>query len=274
MAKLHSIIGSILRDIISAQHDANLFSCSLSESYGKEGKTRDFQLPGVVISDMELDMKYGVISADENCEHFNIRIDKVRSFLRELCRNCAKEILAKCEKTVLDKDKSRPDEVKTFFHDLRTDSDVRRRFELFLSRNMSSAFNGYIREVVNQETGKIVADKVHDRIMLTLRKKFFYDSDLDNLFDEKEGEDLRNTLITESANIITKKIDQESKDENFKRCRSFPQLDVAVTSEELSKLPEDAIHSFRLKFSPTSCNVTSLEDDSWLYDFDMKSHNI
>lgn len=273
MAKLHSIIGSILRDIISAQHDANLFSCSLSESYGKEGKTRDFQLPGVVISDMELDMKYGVVSTDENCEHFNIRIDKVRSFLRELCHDCAKDILSKCEKTVLDKDKSRPAEVKTFFQNLRTSPDVRRQFETFLSRNMSNAFNGYIREAVNQETGQLISDKVHDRIVLTLRKKFFYDSDLDNLFEGKEGEDLRNALVTESANIVRKKIEEESKDENFRRRRSFPQLDVAVTSEELSKLPEDAIHSFKIKFSPTSCNVTSLEDDSWLYDFDMKSHN-
>lgn len=72
MAQLHSIIGSILRDIIAAQHEANLYSCSLSESYGKEGKTRDFQLPGVIISDMELELKYGVNSSEENRDHFNV----------------------------------------------------------------------------------------------------------------------------------------------------------------------------------------------------------
>lgn len=52
MAQLSSVIGSILRDIISAQHEANLYSLSLSENYGKDGKVKDFQLPGVFISDI------------------------------------------------------------------------------------------------------------------------------------------------------------------------------------------------------------------------------
>lgn len=273
MAQLHSIIGSILRDIISAQHDANLFSCSLSESYGKEGKTRDFQLPGVVISDMELELKYGVISAEESCEHFNIRIDKVRAFLRELCRDCAKKILASCTATVLDRDTSRPDELKTFFSNLRGNPDVSRQFHMFLSRNMANAFNGFIREAVDQDTGKLMADKVLDRIMLTLRKKFFFDSDLDELFDGTDGAALRDLLMSESERIIRNKIQEESKDENFKRRRSFPQLDVAITSDELAKLPEDAVHSFKFRFSPASCSITSLEDDGWLEDFDMKSMN-
>ena len=34
MAQLSSVIGSILRDIVSAQHEANLYSLSLGDSYG------------------------------------------------------------------------------------------------------------------------------------------------------------------------------------------------------------------------------------------------
>ena len=47
MAQLSSVIGSILRDIVSAQHEANLYSLSLGDSYGKDGKAKDFQLPNV-----------------------------------------------------------------------------------------------------------------------------------------------------------------------------------------------------------------------------------
>ena len=64
MAQLSSVIGSILRDIVSAQHEANLYSLSLGDSYGKDGKAKDFQLPNVMVSDMELDLKYGVKSAE------------------------------------------------------------------------------------------------------------------------------------------------------------------------------------------------------------------
>ena len=48
MAQLSSVIGSILRDIVSAQHEANLYSLSLGDSYGKDGKAKDFQLPNVM----------------------------------------------------------------------------------------------------------------------------------------------------------------------------------------------------------------------------------
>lgn len=90
MAQLSSVIGSILRDIISAQHEANLYSLSLSENYGKDGKVKDFQLPGVFISDMELELKYGVISTNENLEQFNIKYNKFRQFIKSLCEEAAK----------------------------------------------------------------------------------------------------------------------------------------------------------------------------------------
>ena len=89
MAQLHSIIGSILRDIISAQHEANLYSRSLVEAYGKEGKVRDFQLPSVAISDMELDLKYGVLNTEAKAEEYNIRYGKLDATDEE-CINAAK----------------------------------------------------------------------------------------------------------------------------------------------------------------------------------------
>lgn len=37
MAQLNHILGSVMRDIILAQHEANLYSYVLSEQYGKDG---------------------------------------------------------------------------------------------------------------------------------------------------------------------------------------------------------------------------------------------
>lgn len=86
MAQLSSVIGSILRDIVSAQHEANLYSLSLGDSYGKDGKAKDFQLPNVMVSDMELDLKYGVKSASESQQQFNIKYDKVPSIPQGIVR--------------------------------------------------------------------------------------------------------------------------------------------------------------------------------------------
>lgn len=43
MAQLNHILGSVMRDIIMAQHEANLYSCALREQYGRDGKVKDFR---------------------------------------------------------------------------------------------------------------------------------------------------------------------------------------------------------------------------------------
>ena len=52
MAQLRSVIGSILRDIVSAQHEANLYSLSLGDSYGKDGKAKNcaIKVPGEALA--------------------------------------------------------------------------------------------------------------------------------------------------------------------------------------------------------------------------------
>ena len=135
MAQLSSVIGSILRDIISAQHEANLYSLSLSENYGKDGKVKDFQLPGVFISDMELELKYGVISTNENLEQFNIKYNKFRQFIKSLCEEAAKVAVTSAVSTVLESDIERDEENKMFFTRLKRETELNRSFQRFLSRN-------------------------------------------------------------------------------------------------------------------------------------------
>lgn len=65
-------------------------------------------------------------------------------------------------------------------------------------------------------------------------------------------------------------VERLSEGKNFKRVKVFPQLDVAITADEMSKMPEDAIHSFKLTFSPTTCSLTEIEEDDELDDFEMK----
>ena len=70
---------------------------------------------------------------------------------------------------------------------------------------------------------------------------------------------------------IVKKL---SVDANFKSLHSFPQLDVAITADELMNMAEEAIHSFKIKFSPRNYSVSQTDDDSLLEDFVIKSNDI
>ena len=240
MAQLSSVIGSILRDIVSAQHEANLYSLSLGDSYGKDGKAKDFQLPNVMVSDMELDLKYGVKSASESQQQFNIKYDKFRQFLKELCEQVAKE------------------------------NKLHQEFCTFLSRNMRNSFRNNLYDAVDSSNGSVNNDVVISRLTDVVRKKFLYVTDLDDLFAGEDGEKLRDTAeknIIKAMEAIVKKL---SVDANFKSLHSFPQLDVAITADELMNMPEEAIHSFKIKFSPRNYSVSQTDDDSLLEDFVMR----
>ena len=270
MAQLSSVIGSILRDIISAQHEANLYTLSISENYGKDGKAKDFQLPGVFISEMELDLKYGVISSDESHEQFNIKLNKFRGFVRTLCDEAAKTAITSVISTVLDSDIEREEEDKVFFKRLRKETDLFREFHKFLFLNMRNAFVANLYEAVDTKTGEVNVEVVVKRLMDIVIRKFLNDSDLDKLFEGRNGKELRQLAENNARTAIDGLVRKSSEDSNFKRIKVFPQLNVAVTADELSKMPEDAIHSFKLKFRPTTCNISEPEEDEALRDFNMK----
>lgn len=270
MAQLSSVIGSILRDIISAQHEANLYSLALSENYGKDGKVKDFQLPGVIISDMELELKYGVLSSEENLEQFNIRYNKFRMFVKSLCNEAAKTVITAIVSAVIDSDIERDERDKQFFVRLKKEDELNRRFRNFLSRNMRSALNTNLYEGINNKTGEVVEEVIVKKLAEVAERKFLDDTDLESIFAGKEGNELKENAINVVNNVLTALVRKMSEGMNFKRIKVFPRLDVAVTADELVKMPEDAIHVFKLKFSPTTNTLTELDDDDEADDFDMK----
>ncbi len=270
MAQLRSIIGSILRDIISAQHEANLYTLSLSENYGKDGKAKDFQLPNVFVSDMELELKYGVVGAEDSNEEYNIKYSKLRNFIRELCSEAAKSTITSTISTVLTSDIQRETEDTQFFIRLRQEDVLNREFRTFLVRNMRQAFKNTIHETIDTSSGHIIPETVVERLMGVVRKKFLDDTDLNILFGGADGKALKAEAEQNVRQVLDELVRNESKDISFKRTKTFPLLDVAVTADELANMPEDAIHSFKLKFSPTTCNISSLEDEEDLEDFEMK----
>ena len=270
MAQLKSVIGSILRDIISAQHEANLYSLALSDTYGKDGKATDFQLPNVMVSDMELDLKYGVKSASESQQHFNIRYDKFRRFLKELATEVAKVSITSISFTVINSKIDRKEIDIHFFNRLQQEEMLQREFQAFICRNLRNAFRNNLYDAVDSGSGMAKTDVLVSRFVDVIRKKFLFDSDLNALFAGADGVELRKEADENVVSAITGIVEQLAKDINFKSLKSFPQLDVAITSDELVSMPEEAIHSLKLKISPRSYAISQLDDDEFMEDFVMK----
>lgn len=86
MAQLSTIISSILRDMIVAQHEANMYAISLEDVYKQNGRLEQFALPTVAVGEVELDLRYGVKSDSAQTEQYEINYPQLRKVAKQISR--------------------------------------------------------------------------------------------------------------------------------------------------------------------------------------------
>ena len=77
MAELKDIIDAVLRDTVRAQHQTNMYTQMLAESYQQGGKFFGLNLPGAAIGELSLDFRFAVkgdltYKEEENVNYSNI----------------------------------------------------------------------------------------------------------------------------------------------------------------------------------------------------------
>lgn len=269
MAQFNKIIETLLRDIVSAQHEANLYSISLQDTYNKYGKAKNFRLPNVELNDMEMELKYGIKEETLSCHKFTLELTKLRFFLKDLCLKLSQSVINVASETVVQSNITNNTKTKIFFLKLKNSVKVYKDFSSFLSHNIFNKLRTNIEELIDQE-GNIEKLLIKQKIKDIIIDLFILDDDLEELFSGKDGENLKTEVIKAIEEEISNQIDIKVCNANFKNKKEYPQLDIAITAEELSKLPPESIHSFKIKFSPKS-NITSLlEDEDENEDYIMK----
>ena len=119
-----------------------------------------------------------------------------------------------------------------------------------------------IHELINNRTGILDEAEIVKRLKDTVSQDIINDRDnMSKLFNDTDGKNTKalEDRVTAEIGTIVKKNCQKK---NFKRTKEFPKFNVAVSSEELKKLPNDAIQTCKLKFTPTSFNIHTDNEDS------------
>ena len=93
MAQLSTIISSILRDMIVAQHEANMYAMSLEDVYKQNGRLEQFALPTVAVGEVELDLCYGVKDDSVQTEQYEINYPQLRKVAKHVSKDCANAIV-------------------------------------------------------------------------------------------------------------------------------------------------------------------------------------
>lgn len=252
-----------MRDIIMAQHEANLYSHALREQYGRDGKAKDFQLPGAVLSDIEMELNYGILNTSEANEQSAFRFEKFNKFIRELADKSAAKAIDIISDYVLTNGLQTPDGAR-FFERLKAQPESYQDYHGYIMKTIITSLEGNAYEMLDKRTGAPDEDIIVARISESIKNDILGDIEATKtLFNDPDG-NARQAMAQRIATELAAMASKACRNRKFKRTKMYPMLNVAVTAGELANMPKESIHTCKLKFTPTTCKIRSEEDDIML----------
>ena len=88
-----------------------------------------------------------------------------------------------------------------------------------------------------------------ESVLLSSDKEFISHSDLGEVLDKDSSSELRSKIKANLRSSVELLLPRLLVDIHISRPNKYSSMDVIVSSEELSKLPDECIQTFRLKIS-------------------------
>lgn len=259
MAQLSTIISSILRDMIVAQHEANMYAMSLEDVYKQNGRLEQFALPTVAVGEVELDLRYGVKSDSAQTEQYEINYPQLRKVAKQVSKDYAEEIVKSTLPVLqaLFPDEGTNSSTKVLAN-FAVDDNLKRKYKAFLSRKILKAMQLSFTSLIKDD-GRINEKVLLECILSVCDDKLLGHEDLQVLFNRPSGEETRKKIRKNLETFLKDMMPKILKDINLKRKRIIPSVDVTLNSEELANLPEECIHTLHFHVSPNNIKLYSEE---------------
>ena len=259
MAQLSTIISSILRDMIVAQHEANMYAMSLEDVYKQNGRLEQFALPTVAVGEVELDLRYGVKSDSAQTEQYEINYPQLRKVAKQVSKDYAEEIVKSTLPVLqaLFPDEGTNSSTKVLAN-FAVDDNLKRKYKAFLSRKILKAMQLSFTSLIKDD-GRINEKVLLECILSVCDDKLLGHEDLQVLFNRPSGEETRKEIRKNLETFLKDMMPKILKDINLKLKRIIPSVDVTLNSEELANLPEECIHTLHFHVSPNNIKLYSEE---------------
>ena len=259
MAQLSTIISSILRDMVFAQHQANMYAIALKDVYSKNGRLDNFTLPAVALGEMDLSIQYGITDSSTETEQYEINFPILRDTLKSISKSCAKLLLDSAIPAFSDVLPDRATNDTAPLLTLQDDENTKRNFGAFLSRKIQKTLQKEAIAIINEDGS--INEKTLARIVLNVAEEFLLNNkDVMEILNKNADSDYDEKIKSAMKTAVEKGLPALIQDINVKRKRLIPSIDVCVSSEELASLPEDAIHTLHFKVSPNNINLYLKEE--------------
>lgn len=244
---LKDILGAILSDTIRAQHEVNFMLKNVSEQYEKDGRLSGIKMPSASIGQLQLSLKYAVTGGVEQLQEEDSDQKEVFKVLRYIAFESS-ELLVKTFVSSIQNSSVDYKDRFGFVDNLTNNKEfimhfAKRLFGLFSnarSRLLDAEFN-----LIESEIYKIIYKAAIENILdhEDVRSLFYLDSE----------DSLHPFIETEFERVLHKELDdilRESKMPSFRRIQRYGSLDVEISEQELSKLPESCIHTMTITIVP------------------------
>ena len=248
-----------MRDMILAQHQANLFSQSLNESYKQSGRTSGFRIPAVALGEFEMDIRYSIKEGVEETEEEDVNYQEANRYIRYIARESAELLVKTLIQCVQKSGVNYQDAGYAFIDQLNTN----RKYIRQLAKRLFALLTVDVDNLMSDDK-KLDASKIVTILMNAAEKELLLDEELKDLFAINQKIDLQADIRKSFQSAISnemKSIIQESRQVNFRKIQRFGSMQVVIDSEELSKLPESAIQHFKMKVIPQTITPPSADDD-------------
>ncbi|MCD8045037.1 MAG: hypothetical protein LUH10_18560 [Tannerellaceae bacterium] len=252
MAQLSTIVGSILRDMVLAQHEANLYALRLSESYRKNGSAEKFNLPVIELGEVDMEIRYSVKDETAETEQHEFDHHSIRRGLRKLSHEISDAILETLQDETFNKgDSILQTSIPGALQKLNRQPEINRQFCTFLGRSLMKAIRLNIPGLFH--SGKnIDLVRLREIIAEVIRQEVIEHPEFQGYLD--------NPLIEKIMQVIDNILPVLTKDITVRRKQVYPSLDITIDAAELAKVPEECIHSLKMKVLPGQIRLNHTED--------------
>lgn len=248
MAQLSKILGMILRDMVAAQHEANMYALKLATAYRNQSQAATLGPPAVCLGEMELMLHCGFTGNAVLGEDYEIDQTAVLRTIKELSDKLSEMIVSSILSTIVQNKES--DELEEGpITQLNREKTLRRNFVTYLSRKLLTYLKEHRAEFIALD-GTIDTKTLIESVLLISDREFISHSDLGDAFEKDSSGELRNKIKENLRSSVDLLLPRLLADINISRPSQYSSMDVIVSSEELSKLPDECIQTLRLKISP------------------------
>ena len=185
---LKELLGTILSDVVRAQHESNMRTLRHSERYAADGSIKKKKMPSAMIGNLSLSLNYAIVDGIVSEEEKVVNEKGVDKILRYVCNEMGELLI----KTMVNGIQHSPVDYRTnysFVDTLPSNTEflkhVRRRFYALLSEDSESLLD---------KQGKMKEDNIR-RILLPAAVEYLLDhEDIRGLFLQQDAGGLKDFI--------------------------------------------------------------------------------